>query len=48
MIISKPTILCFAGEVFFAFLALCCFASVAAFQAKFGVGPCKSLNDFVS
>ncbi|GJJ08546.1 hypothetical protein Clacol_002764 [Clathrus columnatus] len=39
MIISKPTILCFSGSTFFAFLAMCCFASVAAFQAKFGVGP---------
>ncbi|KAF8484371.1 hypothetical protein JB92DRAFT_3085683 [Gautieria morchelliformis] len=39
MIVSKPAIVCHAGEIFFSFLALCCFASVAAFQAKWGVGP---------
>lgn len=40
MIVSKPAIVCHASEIFFSFLALCCFASVAGFQAKWGVGPC--------
>jgi len=39
MIVSKPAIVFHAAETFFSFLALCCFASVAAFQAKWGVGP---------
>lgn len=41
MIVSKPTIVFHASEIFFSFLALCCFSSVAAFQAKWGVGPCE-------
>jgi len=39
MIVSKPTIVFHASQVFFNFLALCCFASCAAFQAKWDVGP---------
>ncbi|VDC04806.1 unnamed protein product [Peniophora sp. CBMAI 1063] len=39
MIISKPVIVFHASQIFFSFLAMCCFASVAAFQAKWGVGP---------
>ncbi|KAJ7056552.1 hypothetical protein C8F01DRAFT_1154082 [Mycena amicta] len=39
MIVSKPTIVFHSSQVFFNFLAMCCFASVAAFQAKWGVGP---------
>jgi hypothetical protein len=41
MIISKPVIVCHACQIFFAFVAMCCFASVAAFQAKWKVGPCE-------
>ena len=41
MIVSKPAIVCHASEIFFSFLAMCCFASVASFQAKWGVGPCE-------
>ncbi|KIY53791.1 hypothetical protein FISHEDRAFT_32687 [Fistulina hepatica ATCC 64428] len=39
MLISKPTIVFHVSQIFFNFLAMCCFASVAAFQAKWGVGP---------
>jgi len=39
MIISKPAIIFHIGQAFFNFLAMCCMASVAAFQAKFDVGP---------
>ncbi|KIY64050.1 hypothetical protein CYLTODRAFT_469764 [Cylindrobasidium torrendii FP15055 ss-10] len=39
MIISKPAIVFHASQIFFNFLAMCCFASVAAFQAKWKVGP---------
>jgi len=39
MIISKPTIVCHASQIFFSFLALCCFASVSSFQAQWAVGP---------
>lgn len=39
MIVSKPAIIFHTSQVFFNFLAMCCFASVAAFQAKWGVGP---------
>ncbi|KAF7789747.1 hypothetical protein EIP86_000693 [Pleurotus ostreatoroseus] len=39
MIVSKPAIIFHASQVFFNFLAMCCFASVAAFQAKWKVGP---------
>ena len=43
MIVSKPTIVFHASQVFFNFLAMACFASVAAFQAKWKVGPCACL-----
>lgn len=39
MIVSKPVIVFHAMQVFFNFLAMCCFASVASFQAKWKVGP---------
>ncbi|KAJ6612276.1 hypothetical protein B0H10DRAFT_2053067 [Mycena sp. CBHHK59/15] len=39
MIVSKPMIVFHTSQIFFNFLAMCCFASVAAFQAKWGVGP---------
>ncbi|KDR79048.1 hypothetical protein GALMADRAFT_224299 [Galerina marginata CBS 339.88] len=39
MIVSKPTIVLHASQIFFNFLALACFASVASFQAKWKVGP---------
>ncbi|KAJ3734183.1 hypothetical protein DFJ43DRAFT_993879 [Lentinula guzmanii] len=39
MIISKPAIVFHVSQIFFNFLAMACFASVAAFQAKWGVGP---------
>ncbi|KAF9067194.1 hypothetical protein BDP27DRAFT_1226088 [Rhodocollybia butyracea] len=39
MIISKPAILFHVSQIFFNFLSMACFASVAAFQAKWGVGP---------
>jgi uncharacterized membrane protein len=41
MIVSKPAIVIHVSQIFFNFLALCCFASVASFQAKWNVGPCK-------
>ncbi|TFK40114.1 hypothetical protein BDQ12DRAFT_648430 [Crucibulum laeve] len=39
MIVSKPTIVFHTSQIFFNFLAMACFASVASFQAKWGVGP---------
>lgn len=39
MIVSKPTIIFHSTQIFFNFLAMACFASVAAFQAKYNVGP---------
>lgn len=39
MIISKPAIIFHSGQIFFNFLAMICFASVASFQASWGVGP---------
>ncbi|KAG9315137.1 hypothetical protein JVU11DRAFT_4260 [Chiua virens] len=39
MIISKPAIIFHTSQAFFNFLAMACFASVASFQAKWGVGP---------
>ncbi|KAI0292154.1 hypothetical protein BC826DRAFT_1020304 [Russula brevipes] len=39
MIVSKPAIVCHSSQIFFSFLAMCCFASVASFQARFHVGP---------
>lgn len=40
MILPKALILCHALQIFFTFLAMCCFAAVASFQAKWDVGPC--------
>ncbi|KAK0469956.1 uncharacterized protein EV420DRAFT_1258036 [Desarmillaria tabescens] len=45
MIISKPAIVFHASQIFFNFLAMACFASVASFQAKYGVGP-SGLSSF--
>ncbi|KAF8740966.1 hypothetical protein AX14_006443 [Amanita brunnescens Koide BX004] len=45
MIVSKPTIAFHSFQIFFNFLAMACFASVAAFQAKWGVGP-SGLSSF--
>ncbi|KAF5370461.1 hypothetical protein D9615_009776 [Tricholomella constricta] len=39
MIVSKPTIVFHSSQIFFNFLAMACFASVAAFQARWKVGP---------
>lgn len=39
MIVSKPTIVFHSSQIFFNFLAMACFASVASFQAKWNVGP---------
>lgn len=39
MIISKPAIIFHTSQIFFNFLSMACFASVASFQAKWGVGP---------
>ncbi|KAI0249906.1 hypothetical protein BJV78DRAFT_1224187 [Lactifluus subvellereus] len=39
MIVSKPAIICHTSQAFFNFLAMCCFASVASFQAHFHIGP---------
>ncbi|KAJ7844421.1 hypothetical protein B0H14DRAFT_2776896 [Mycena olivaceomarginata] len=39
MIVSKPMIVFHTSQIFFNFLAMCCFASVAAFQAKWKIGP---------
>ncbi|KAI0090206.1 hypothetical protein BDY19DRAFT_887882 [Irpex rosettiformis] len=39
MIVSKPAIIFHTAQVFFNFLAMCCFASVASFQAQHKVGP---------
>ncbi|EIN04994.1 hypothetical protein PUNSTDRAFT_75478 [Punctularia strigosozonata HHB-11173 SS5] len=38
MIVSKPTIILHTAQTFFNFLAMCCFASVAAFQSHWGIG----------
>lgn len=43
MIISKPAIIFHTSQIFFNFLAMACFASVASFQAKWGIGPCEFL-----
>jgi hypothetical protein len=40
MIVPKPTIVFHALQIFFNFLAMACFASVATFQAHWKVGPC--------
>lgn len=47
MIVSKPAIIFHASQAFFNFLAMCCFASVAAFQAHWGVGPCECCCWFI-
>ncbi|KAG9091744.1 hypothetical protein FS749_016315 [Ceratobasidium sp. UAMH 11750] len=39
MPLSKPAIVYYACQLFFTFIAICCFASVAAFQARWKVGP---------
>ncbi|KAI0261546.1 hypothetical protein BC834DRAFT_468820 [Gloeopeniophorella convolvens] len=39
MIVSKPAIIFHSSQIFFNFLAMCCFASVASFQAKWHIGP---------
>ncbi|KIJ66810.1 hypothetical protein HYDPIDRAFT_108723 [Hydnomerulius pinastri MD-312] len=39
MIISKPAIIFHISQIFFNFLSMACFASVASFQAKWHVGP---------
>ncbi|OAX34495.1 hypothetical protein K503DRAFT_851592 [Rhizopogon vinicolor AM-OR11-026] len=39
MIISKPAIIFHTSQIFFNFLAMACFASVASFQAKWNIGP---------
>lgn len=39
MIISKPAIVAHTLQAFFSFLAMACFASLAAFQSKWKVGP---------
>ncbi|KAI0297264.1 hypothetical protein B0F90DRAFT_1740615 [Multifurca ochricompacta] len=39
MIVSKPAIICHTSQAFFNFIAMCCFASVASFQAHFHIGP---------
>lgn len=44
MIVSKPAIVAHSGQIFFNFLSMACYASVAAFQAKHGVGPCALLS----
>ncbi len=41
MIVSKPAIVFYVSQAFFNFLAMCCMASISAFQAKWKVGPCK-------
>ncbi|KAF8072156.1 hypothetical protein FPV67DRAFT_1412228 [Lyophyllum atratum] len=39
MIVSKPAIVFHSSQIFFNFLAMACYASVASFQAKWKVGP---------
>lgn len=39
MIISKPAIIFHTSQAFFNFISMACFASVASFQAKWGIGP---------
>ncbi|KAJ8487622.1 hypothetical protein ONZ45_g14272 [Pleurotus djamor] len=39
MIVSKPAIVFHASQIFFNFIAMACFASVASFQARWRVGP---------
>ncbi|KAF8899881.1 hypothetical protein CPB84DRAFT_1815505 [Gymnopilus junonius] len=46
MIVSKPTVVLHASQIFFNFLAMACFASVAAFQANGKSGPVPGLTGF--
>ncbi|PVG00986.1 hypothetical protein CPB86DRAFT_805457 [Serendipita vermifera] len=39
MILSKPFIAATSAQIFLAFVTMCCWASVAGFQAKYKVGP---------
>jgi len=39
MIVSKPAIVFHASQIFFNFLAMCCFAAAASFQAHWKIGP---------
>ncbi|KAG8837680.1 hypothetical protein FS842_003479 [Serendipita sp. 407] len=39
LILSKSFIVATSFQIFFAFIALCCFAGVASFQGKYKVGP---------
>ncbi|KDQ57295.1 hypothetical protein JAAARDRAFT_291909 [Jaapia argillacea MUCL 33604] len=39
MIVSKPAVIFHTSQIFFNFLAMACFASVASFQAHWGTGP---------
>ncbi|KAG8864857.1 hypothetical protein FRB96_003443 [Tulasnella sp. 330] len=50
MPLSKPAIVFYAMQIFFCFLAMCCFASVASFQAsnKIGVSGLSGFALFVS
>jgi hypothetical protein len=41
MIVSKAAIILHSSQIFFDFIAMACFASVASFQAKWKVGPCE-------
>ncbi|KAG8968598.1 hypothetical protein FRC03_006718 [Tulasnella sp. 419] len=45
LILSKPLIIFYACQIFFSFLAMACFASVASFQAKWNIGP-SGLSSF--
>jgi len=39
MPLSKPAIVYYTCQLFFTFVAICCFASVASFQAQWKIGP---------
>jgi len=45
LILTKTAIVFHALQIFFVFIAMCCFASLSAFQAQWGVGP-SGLNAF--
>ncbi|KAF8318520.1 hypothetical protein DL93DRAFT_2054513 [Clavulina sp. PMI_390] len=45
MPISKPAVVFHSLQIFFSFIAMCCFASVASFQAHWHVGP-SALSGF--
>jgi hypothetical protein len=40
MIVSKATIILHTVQIFFNFLAMACFASLAGFQSHWGIGVC--------